>query len=407
MDIGKGKYSWDSYVNSRASVIQETGGDGKVYYYMTYEGSQDTQALCGGGNWGWGVARSTDLMTWTKYPYNPIRQNYQGGCGSDLPYILRINGAITVYQVWDTTNCCPSLPGVRNILLAGSDPYLGVWQALSQCNTWHRIGRADGDGWSANDAQDSPGFLCYGPYIYPGQHLYSTTFIDMIDTCCELFNNPATMTQDIFDDNTGSSVKTTDIYRNDFVLSGQYEGFDWQFSAAASHQYEWRTNWYQKAYIKQQVVFLRQLDDFGILPSQASVTVQLGSTGSLTIGATSWQGFSGTVTLNTSVSPSSGLSVSCPSSLSSTGSGTCNLTGSSSGTYTVTITGSGDGQTHSTMVSVSVAGFALSTNPTSQVIPLGSERQTTMTAASVGGFSGIVNLVMTPSGLRHSPTRLA
>src|SRR2546427_11126281 len=67
-----------------------------------------------------------------------------------------------------------------------------------------------------------------------------------------------------------------------------------------------------------------------------------GATGSSTITVTPSGGFTGTVTLNTVVSPSTGLTANCPPSLTVTSgavTGTCAPSSSTPGTYLVTITG--------------------------------------------------------------------
>lgn len=259
MDIGSGQYSWDSRVNSRASIIQEGG-----YYYMTFEGSYYVFCHQGGplggpnyGDWGWGIARSTDLVNWEKYIYNPIRHtfNNETACGNDLPYLFQFNGAIYVYQRESGTN---------NILISGSDPYLHVYTALSQCQTYHKRGGPESDGWSASTAPFVlADYLCYGPYetgLPPGK--YDVNFRDMIDTTSGSDN--VVMHPDI-NDATANSVQTSkDIYRSDFANGMTYQHFNLQFSSTAGHSYEWRTWWTNNAYIKQNLVMLRQLNGFTI-----------------------------------------------------------------------------------------------------------------------------------------------
>jgi hypothetical protein len=241
MDVGKGKYSWDSYVNTHVGIIQEGS-----YYYMVYEGSQDP--YCSGGKWGWGVARSTNLNSWEKYPYNPIRHTYAGGCGNDLPTVLKYNGLTYVYQ---------REPGQRNVITWGADPYLTVWQAESRCNTYHQVGRVDGAGFSANTAQDPKGYLCYGPYVTLPAGNYDITFVEQEDVVSG-WNDKVT-TQDIYDSTSGSVVASRNIYRNDFVQNWLYQGFNMQFPASAGHAYEFRTYWHDKAYIRQDLAFARRL----------------------------------------------------------------------------------------------------------------------------------------------------
>src|SRR3989442_5555700 len=74
-----------------------------------------------------------------------------------------------------------------------------------------------------------------------------------------------------------------------------------------------------------------------------------GTTGSSTITVTPIGTFTGTVTLTTVVSPSTGLAANCPASLTVTSgavTGTCAPSSSTPGTYLVTITATGGGRTH-------------------------------------------------------------
>ncbi len=178
MPVGNGDNAWDSRVNGRPSVISETDNSGTLWYYMTFEGSQNVN--CDSGNWGWGIARTSNIDTgpWEKFKYNPIRQTYNAGCGNDTPYIFRYNNMIRVFQRG---------VGLSNVLLAGTtysntigpksvtvthpggDPYLYIFPARSQCPAYNNgIGRLDADGisWSVNTVNDKTHnvYMCYGPY---------------------------------------------------------------------------------------------------------------------------------------------------------------------------------------------------------------------------------------------------
>jgi uncharacterized membrane protein len=259
--VGVGLPSWDAWVTSRASVIWDAASG---YYYMTFEGSQNAQCNTVNhvpiGNWGWGIARTQNLDTgtWDQYPYNPIRQTYQGGCANDLPYIFQFGGAIRVYQ---------SDPGQANILLAGSDPYLHVYQAASQCSTYHNLGGPTtpaSEGWQATTSINpffSADYMCFGPYetgLPTGK--YTVSFRGLIDT---ILGVPLTVfTVDINDHTSGGTnvQATMDVNRLDFVGGNTYQNFILQFSATSGHSYEWRTKWYNQAYTKLNVFFVRQLD---------------------------------------------------------------------------------------------------------------------------------------------------
>jgi PKD repeat protein len=154
--------------------------------------------------------------------------------------------------------------------------------------------------------------------------------------------------------------------------------------------------------------------DFTISSSPASLRIVPGTSGSSKITLSSQGGFSGTITLSTNISPS-GPSVSLnPTSLtlSSGGTGTSTLTVSTQsstplGNYTAIIKGTDGSLSHSTTVQVSVSfapDFSISANPSSISISRSSSGNTTLSLASLNGFSGTVNLSVTvsPSGPKAS-----
>ena len=254
LPVDEGIGSWDAWTTSRASVIWDPSSS---YYYMTFEGSQSVDCnvpIFGGvGNWGWGIARSKDLITWEKFPYNPIRQTYKGGCANDIPYIFQYGGAIRVYQ---------SEPGQANILLTGSDPYLRIYQALSQCQTYHKLGYADGDGWAQSTGFILADYLCYGPYetaLTPGN--YAVNFQLMEDTTSGLNMRVATVTINDGRDRTHENVLFSySMNRRDFNSGNTYQNFEGQFRATTGGAYEWRTWFTNAAYIRIHYVTVRSLD---------------------------------------------------------------------------------------------------------------------------------------------------
>jgi len=142
--------------------------------------------------------------------------------------------------------------------------------------------------------------------------------------------------------------------------------------------------------------------DFQIFESPASLTIPQGGTGLATITLTSVGGFTGTVGLADTVSPS-GLSASynvTSVQLSAGDSASSALTLSASsltGGFSVNVTGTSGSLSHSALVSVTVVshgtpGFSLSVSSSSLKIPRGSSANLTVTLTSLTSFSGNVGL---------------
>jgi len=247
---------WDWYVDSRASIVQEGS-----FYYMTFEGSGSTD--CSTGDWGWGIARTTNLDTgvWDKYVFNPIRQTYKGGCGNDLPYIFSLNGVDYVYQR-EQGNRNVLLTGYQTSGLSGSDTvvqdaYLYVWRAYVQCQAYHKVGYLDGVAWAAATG-NGQGHMCYGPYVVLPNGHYEVSFRAKEDVvqcsyCVNVINN------EVYDSSTGSSVLLVDINRPDLLVPDTYNSLNYQFCASGVDQYEFRTWYYNTALIHQDSVFVRWL----------------------------------------------------------------------------------------------------------------------------------------------------
>ena len=130
------------------------------------------------------------------------------------------------------------------------------------------------------------------------------------------------------------------------------------------------------------------------------------STGRLVVTVTGQFGFTNTVNLAETISPTAGLTMNCsPTSIpTGTGSSTCNLSSSTPGNYTLTITGTSGTLNHSTQTLVLVPvtsppDFAL-TVASPSATPVGQSTQSTITVTANNGFSGIVQLTdNVPTGL--------
>lgn len=130
-----------------------------------------------------------------------------------------------------------------------------VFQA--ETNLAHQIGRADGDGWSVNVRNDTPGrYLAYGPYttaISNGQH--TATFRLQLDNVRA--DDRRILTIDVFDADTGRVVSSHDITRREFRSASTYQDFNLNFTGAAGHRFEFRTLWHGHSYAKLDKVTVR------------------------------------------------------------------------------------------------------------------------------------------------------
>lgn len=141
------------------------------------------------------------------------------------------------------------------------------------------------------------------------------------------------------------------------------------------------------------------VQDFAITANPVSVSASVGVAGSSTISVAAINGFSGTVNL---AATTNSTSLSC--TLSSTavpgGSSTSLLrcTGSVVGNYYANVTGTSSTLTHSTSVAFKVTAtpdFGLTANPTSISNTTGNPGLSTITVASMNGFTGTVTLSVT------------
>lgn len=145
---------------------------------------------------------------------------------------------------------------------------------------------------------------------------------------------------------------------------------------------------------------------FSLSSSPGSLSVAPGNSGTAAISFTPSGGFSGSINLTSSVSPSGPTVGFSPASIS--GSQTSTMTvnvpsGTSNGTYTVTVTGTSGSTVETTTVTVTVAtpSFTLSASPNSLSVAQGGSGGTTITSTVSGGFNSAVSLSASgqPSGV--------
>jgi hypothetical protein len=139
------------------------------------------------------------------------------------------------------------------------------------------------------------------------------------------------------------------------------------------------------------------VQDFTIVASPTSVTVNAGVAGVSTITVKALDGFDGTVALTYSVLPSTGLTCTL-SPTNIPGSGTSSLSCSgSAGTYTVTIVATSSSLSHVATVTYTGHDFSITASPTTVNIAVGASTTSTITVTAVNGFNGIVGLTPTVS----------
>ncbi|MGA2524426.1 MAG: S53 family peptidase [Candidatus Bathyarchaeia archaeon] len=146
--------------------------------------------------------------------------------------------------------------------------------------------------------------------------------------------------------------------------------------------------------------------NYSLSPSSSSLTIQAGSTGTSTIAATALNGYTGTVSF-TVTDPNGWASVN-PTSITLPPSGSTTLLSipvpstATAGTYTITVSGSDTTglPIHTTTVTYTVTtpNFSVSASPSSMSIRSGSHSTSSVTIASIGGFTGQVSLTASASG---------
>src|SRR3989475_469879 len=141
------------------------------------------------------------------------------------------------------------------------------------------------------------------------------------------------------------------------------------------------------------------VQDFTISASPTSLRVNAGTPGNSTIAVTSLSGYSGTVFLTYAIAPGSGLTCNLTPEnviLGTSSSSTLSCKGSAA-TYNVNVTGTSGSLSHSVLVTYTVQDFTVSANPTSATADAGARGNSTITVASLNGFTGTVGLTTTVS----------
>ncbi|UKS28310.1 hypothetical protein LOZ80_05070 [Paenibacillus sp. HWE-109] len=207
-------------------------------------------------------------------------------CYSEASVISELNGAITGWngaapkfvsiqsEPWDVTyqnlvNAVNTFSGNSNIVFVTPDNYFQLMREYynlpvdpsTVVKTYeaentnyaaspfsHTVGRADGDAWSANVAQDDAGFMLWGPYVstLPAGQL-TTTFKVKIDSIAG--NNDNVLRLDVRDSTTGQDLAAFDVYRNQFKSNNYYQDFSLSYTNVAGHPLEFRAGYKDNAKI--------------------------------------------------------------------------------------------------------------------------------------------------------------
>ena len=182
------------------------------------------------------IFESDDLTAWT-----PITN--ERGTGQKVAHtrLNEINSARKFYQIAPDNSPMidPATP----------TPFSRTYQAEGTLLS-HGIGRADGDGWSANTAQDSPGHLVYGPYatdIPTGSR--SVIFRMLVDN--NTANNDNVVTVDVYNADSGTTLASQVVSRQQWSAANAYQNFSLAFYYPTEGQrLEFRVYWHDKSYLK-------------------------------------------------------------------------------------------------------------------------------------------------------------
>ena len=145
--------------------------------------------------------------------------------------------------------------------------------------------------------------------------------------------------------------------------------------------------------------------DFGIAATPLAPTVVAGTGTNFTATINAINGFADEVDFSVSGLPSGATANFSPTSVNGSGASTLSVTTSTNtpaGTYVLTIAGTDGTLTHSTNVTLRVAGFALTSSPTSRTVTSGGGNHFTATIVATNGFAD--NVVLTVSGLPSGAT---
>jgi hypothetical protein len=147
--------------------------------------------------------------------------------------------------------------------------------------------------------------------------------------------------------------------------------------------------------------------DFSLSASPAAVSVAAGGTGTSTITVTQSGGFTGAVDLSIAGLPAGASASFAPASTTTSSTLTLDAGTAAAGSYPLTVTGTSGALSHTTSVTLTVAGpadFALSASPSSVSASQGGSGTSTITVNKQNGFNAAVDLSVSglPAGVTGS-----
>jgi hypothetical protein len=126
-----------------------------------------------------------------------------------------------------------------------------TWVFPTADSPYHRLGRADGLGWSAQNAGND--FLNYGPYTnVVGPGLNVATFRLMVDDMTG--DDIDVVNLDVNDPDKNKVLAELRVTRHQFKMPSVYQDFDLMFYAPRRARLEFRTYYFGPGYVNQQQV---------------------------------------------------------------------------------------------------------------------------------------------------------
>jgi hypothetical protein len=145
-------------------------------------------------------------------------------------------------------------------------------------------------------------------------------------------------------------------------------------------------------------LWLPSTPDFSVSANPTSLTSKIGTPASSTLTIAPLNGFTGTVNLSTSISPSTSLTCTLtPTSVTTSGTSALTCTGSATGGFTITVTGRSGSLSHAATITFSVTDFTITASPATVGADAGSPSASTVTVAPVNGFTGAISLAFSVS----------